>query len=84
MKEHRVRRGLDIPLAGRPASEVAPWPDGDTLRAERFIVYPDDYPGLKLKPAVKEGEKVRNGDPLLVARNLEGFCSKLRLGVRET
>ncbi len=66
----RIKRGLDIPLAGKPAAEVdAPSP------LERVAVLGDDYVGLKPRMLVREGDHVRLGDPLFVDKR----CPDIRI-----
>ena len=56
----RIKKGLDIPLQGKAEGE----PITDTL-TQTFGIVPDDFPGIKWKAAVKAGEKVLVGSPLL-------------------
>lgn len=56
----RIKRGLDIPLAGKPSSRVVV----DT-KTSLFAISPDDFPGPVWKAVVKTGDKVNAGDPLL-------------------
>ena len=57
----RIKKGLDIPLAGAPSSSVT-----DDTKTTLFAVCPDDFPGPVWKCAVKAGDKVAAGDPLLI------------------
>ncbi|RLK51427.1 Na+-transporting NADH:ubiquinone oxidoreductase subunit A [Alkalispirillum mobile] len=63
----KVRRGLDIPLAGVPCQEVD---RGSHVRT--VAVLGIDYPGLKPALRVKEGDRVRRGQVLFEDRQLEG------------
>lgn len=56
----RIKRGLDIPLAGKPSEKVTK----DTS-SRIFGIYPDDFPGPIWKAMVKAGEKVVAGDVLM-------------------
>lgn len=56
----RIKRGIDIPLAGKPSSNVT-----DDTVSSTFAIYPDDFPGHIWKAVVKPGDKVSAGDPLL-------------------
>ena len=57
----RLRRGLDINLAGRAEKTiVALKPDGT------FALRPDSFEGIKPKVLVKEGDKVKAGQTLLI------------------
>ncbi|GIX03089.1 MAG: Na(+)-translocating NADH-quinone reductase subunit A [Planctomycetaceae bacterium] len=54
-----IRRGLDVPLAGRPEPRV-----DDKTRISRVALLGDDYVGMKPTMLVREGEVVRAGQPL--------------------
>lgn len=56
-----IRKGLDINIVGG-VEDTTPVtaPQSDT-----YAVIPDDFIGFLPKPAVKEGDKVKSGDPLL-------------------
>ena len=57
----RLRRGLDINLAGRAEKTiVALKPDGT------FALRPDSFEGIKPKVVVKEGDKVKTGEALFI------------------
>lgn len=57
----RLRRGLDINLAGRAEKTiVALKPDGT------FALRPDSFEGIKPKVLVKEGDKVKTGEALFI------------------
>ncbi len=64
----RIRRGLDIPLAGKPQQVIE-----DARPVSSVALLGPDYHGLKPKMAVKAGDRVRLGDPL--------FADKQRPGV---
>lgn len=55
----RIRRGLNIPLAGVPATEIA-----DALASPTVAVLPPRFSGMKPRLLVREGEAVRRGQPL--------------------
>lgn len=61
----RLKKGLDLSLEGavRDTSAIA------DVRVDSFAVTPDDFPGFVPKPAVREGDKVLAGDPLLFDKN---------------
>jgi Na+-transporting NADH:ubiquinone oxidoreductase subunit A len=59
----RLRNGLDVALGGTPRQAIEP------ARAPRSVaLIGDDYPGLRPRLLVHEGERVRLGDPLLSDR----------------
>ncbi|MCD7720791.1 MAG: Na(+)-translocating NADH-quinone reductase subunit A [Prevotellaceae bacterium] len=65
----KLRKGLNINLKGVAAPEVASLP-----LASEFALVPDDFPGLKPKVLVREGDEVKVGDAL--------FADKLHQEVR--
>lgn len=65
----RIKKGLDIPLSGRPSDTVTPDSSSKT-----FAVYPDDFPGPIWKTAVKLGDKVNSGDKILFSKSAENIC----------
>lgn len=56
----RIKKGLDIPLKGKPSSDVT----ADTTTT-LFAICPDDFPGHTWKVMVKPGESISAGQPLL-------------------
>ncbi len=65
----RIRRGLNIPLAGAPAREVVDHLNTPTESA--FVSC--GLPGVKLRLLVKEGDEVRQGQPILRDKAREGL-----------
>lgn len=59
MKTIRIRRGLDVPIAGAPEQTIRPGPF-----VRRVALLGSDYPGLKPTMAVTEGDRVRAGQTL--------------------
>ena len=55
----QIKRGLDLPIAGKPAQCVA-----DTVPTERVALLGADYPGLRPDLLVAEGDRVCLGQPL--------------------
>lgn len=81
-----VRRGYDLPLAGRTSE-----PETITQMPERVAIYPSDFPGFTPKLAVKEGDSVNAGDAVMVDKNhpevmltspVTGTVSAVRRGER--
>ena len=60
----RIKKGLDIPLAGKPSDEISL-----DFSKGLFAVYPDDFPGPVWKAVVKPGDSVSAGQPVLVDKN---------------
>ncbi len=56
----RIRKGLDIRLAGAPARDVLTW-----LDAPEVALVPSEFPGVKPRVLVKEGDYVRRGAAVL-------------------
>lgn len=82
----RIKKGLDIPLAGK-VEDYAEITVRDTLTG----IVPDDFPGYKWKAAVKEGDKVLKGEPLMYAAEndalkltspVSGIVREIRRGER--
>lgn len=67
MKSIRIKKGLDIQLKGVASSNV------DAVNGTSFGIVPDDFPGMTWKTAVKPGDSVCAGDPLLKAKDCEGM-----------
>ena len=62
-----IRRGLDIPITGTPEQRIGKGPP-----VEEVALMGDDYPGLKPTMLVKEGERVRLGQPLFSDKKNQG------------
>lgn len=65
----KIKKGLDIPLEGASSDRITT-DDKTTL----FGISPDDYPGYSWKTAVKEGDTVKAGSPLLIAKEDKDLC----------
>ncbi|MCV2889093.1 Na(+)-translocating NADH-quinone reductase subunit A [Ruegeria aquimaris] len=63
MQNFRLKKGLDLPVAGAPEQTIHPGPTVGTV-----AVLGPDYIGLKPRMLVQEGDEVRRGTPL--------FCHK--------
>lgn len=61
MKTIRTRKGLSIPIKGKPEQEIHPTPPITQVGVSAL-----DYPGMKPRLLVEEGDRVKRGDPLLV------------------
>jgi Na+-transporting NADH:ubiquinone oxidoreductase subunit A len=68
----RIRRGLNIPISGRPRQTVEPGPE-----AAHVALCGPDYRGLRPRMLVSEGDTVRSGQPLFVDKRDTAvpFCS---------
>ncbi|MDE6682806.1 MAG: NADH:ubiquinone reductase (Na(+)-transporting) subunit A, partial [Muribaculaceae bacterium] len=68
-KSIQIKKGLNIPLSGAASARVSV-DDKTTL----FAISPADFPGYTWKPAVKAGDPVEIGSPLLFAKEDEFIC----------
>lgn len=68
----KIKRGVDINLVGETEAVFAP-----SLPVETAAVKPTDFHGVRFKLAVKEGDEVKAGTPLLFDKDKEQvkFCS---------
>ena len=57
----KIRKGLDIKIVGS-VTDLSPI---DAPQSATVAIIPDNFNGFVPKPAVKEGDKVKAGDPLL-------------------
>jgi Na+-transporting NADH:ubiquinone oxidoreductase subunit A len=64
---HRLRRGLDVPISGAPEQRVE---EGPAVR--RVAVMAEDYPGMRPRMQVAEGDTVVRGTPLFEDRGNPG------------
>ncbi|MEL7058890.1 MAG: Na(+)-translocating NADH-quinone reductase subunit A [Acidobacteriota bacterium] len=67
MAVHKVRQGLNLPIAGEPEQTVSPAP-----RPERVAIVADDYPGMKPTMHVQEGDAVQRGQLLFEDKKTPG------------
>lgn len=64
---HQSRKGLDLPISGAPKQEISAAP-----AVSRVAVIADDFPGMKPRFLVNEGDFVRRGQPLFEDRKQKG------------
>jgi len=67
MATHKITKGLDLPLPGRPTQVVR-----ERVQATRVAVVADDFPGMKPRMHVEEGQLVKRGQVLFEDRKNEG------------
>lgn len=60
--EIKIKKGLDIPVAGAATDTVT------NCKPGIIGIVPDDFPGYKWQPVVKPGEKVAIGTPVMQAK----------------
>ena len=72
MITHQIKKGFDLDLAGAPARELVDAPDPVVV-----ALRPSDFPGIKPKLLVAEGQTVTTGQPVFLDKNSPGtrFCS---------
>lgn len=63
----KIRRGLDLPIAGSPQQSIE---DGPTIRSVALVGF--DYHGMKPTMAVQVGDKVKLGQLLFTDKKTEG------------
>lgn len=63
MQEYKIKKGLDIPLAGAPTQKIT-----DEKLCRMFGVVGDDFVGMKPTIIKKEGDSVKKGEPLFTAK----------------
>jgi Na+-transporting NADH:ubiquinone oxidoreductase subunit A len=67
MATHKITKGLDIPIAGRPRQVIR-----RRAAVTRVAVVADDFPGMKPRMHVEEGETVKRGQVLFENRKKPG------------
>lgn len=63
----KIKRGLDLPIAGEPEQEIH---DGPLARS--VAILGGDYVGMKPTMAVREGDRVKKGQLLFTDKKTEG------------
>jgi len=67
MALHKIEKGLDLPISGKPLQVVR-----GTSPCTRVAVMADDFPGMKPRMHVEEGARVKRGDVLFEDRKTPG------------
>ena len=67
MALHKIEKGLDLPIPGKPIQVIR-----GTSPCTRVAVVADDYPGMKPRMHVEEGETVKRGQVLFEDRKMPG------------
>ncbi|MDR0412441.1 MAG: Na(+)-translocating NADH-quinone reductase subunit A [Dysgonamonadaceae bacterium] len=60
----KITKGMNIDLVGRPRAVTKP-----AISSPFYTVFPEDFPGLTPKVAVKEGDMVLSGTPVMYDKN---------------
>ncbi len=66
MNSIRIKKGLDIPLSGKPGPTIEP----HVLPTDTVYVHPAEFEGVKAKLLVEEGAAVKRGSPLFFNKRL--------------
>lgn len=61
MTTHTIKKGFDLPLAGRPEPVLV-----DAAEPTRICLETAEFPGIRPKVLVKEGDQVTTGQPLFI------------------
>ena len=69
MISHRIYKGLDIRIAGKPEPTLR-----DAPEPQQVAVLTGDFLGIKPKLLVREGDRVRTGDPVFLDKNDRSTC----------
>ena len=59
MADYRIKKGLNIRIAGKPAAEIE-----EHTGPRLFAVYPAEFEGIKPRLAVQPGDSIKAGDVL--------------------
>ena len=73
----KIRRGLDIPLAGAPEQSIA-----REFSPRNVALVGADYIGMKPTMAVAEGDTVAKGQALFTDKKCEGGLHSTRIWTR--
>lgn len=68
MPVHTISKGLDLPIAGGPEQVI----DAGTPKCTRVAIVADDYPGMRPRMLVGEGDTVKRGQQLFEDRKNPG------------
>ncbi len=68
MSNFRIRKGKNIKLKGAAERNIV-----DISLPHQLAVQPQDFPGLKPRLAVKVGDVVKVGSPILIDKDVEGL-----------
>ncbi len=63
MEKYKIKKGLDIPLAGAPEQKIA-----EEKFTSKYAIVGDDYVGMKPTIIKKEGDSVKKGEALFTAK----------------
>ena len=64
---HRAKKGLDLPISGRPEQTIH-----DAPHITRVALIGDDFPGLRARLCIEEGQSVERGQLVFEDRKNPG------------
>ncbi len=67
MALHKIEKGLDLPIPGKPLQVIR-----DSTPSTKVAVLADDFPGMKARMHVAEGDMVQRGQTLFEDRKIPG------------
>ncbi len=67
MALHKIVKGLDLPIPGKPLQVVR-----NTIPCTQVAVMADDFPGMKARMHIEEGQSVQRGQVLFEDRKTPG------------
>jgi len=71
---HKIKKGLDLPILGHPKQAI------EKGRAVKTVaLLGPDYVGMKPSMLVKEGDKVKLGQPVFECKKVPGVIYPLML-----
>ena len=75
MADYSIKKGFDLKLGGKPATNIV-----DRLDVTTAIAYPLEFPSVKQRLIVKEGDHVKRGSVLLEDKNNANFKIRAPMG----
>lgn len=68
MTLHVITKGLDLPISGEPSQEI----DSEAPKVTQVAVVADDFPGMKPRMLVREGDTIKRGQAVFEDRKTPG------------
>ncbi len=67
MGHHQSKKGLELPISGQPDQSIS-----EKKSVTRVAIVADDFPGMKPRFLLKEGDQVKRGQAIFEDRKLPG------------
>ena len=64
---HPIKKGLELPISGKPVQSIEPGPE-----ISHVALLGEDYNGMKPTMLVAEGDSVKLGQPIFTDKKTEG------------